>query len=594
MRNIVLFITLIISGFGVFAQGLVAPSLVELPSSITTNSFLVLVNDTNPGEMKIEIELSGPGLLRSTLVDPNTSFNFNNTSLAPNTTYTVRARAINCAAVLGCPLPDIGPWSNIITSKTLVAIPAAPILKLDNNCARFVSISWEVTERASEITNFQVLRSFAGAGYQLVGNFPNFQRNLFDLGVQPGVATTYVVIAENSTGQRQSNQVSVNVKAFVPPTPPINVQSSTVNKSDTQLNITWENPEQDYSCGTNIRSSYYVMIKREGETEFKLYNIIYPTASNVIISGLKPNERVEYSIFSLSDRGLFSEHRKGVDNTYGPASKPTNFIGVAFKDAVNNSSIGLSWDHAPKDEDYFVIEVSKDGTNFQTLGKIKDGDNKFKHEPIEEGVGYTYRIKAGNYLFGESDYVLTQPITYAYSAAPNAPYGLSGTVAATKVDLKWYDDSNKEESYILERSIDNNTTFAELKKLDRNAVAYSDNTVTAGKKYYYRIKGINPVGSSSYSNIFEAKTPGGSGFVSNTEFSIFPNPTLDFLSIKLPSEIDNSSVTVSLLDQNNIEVFKKNFETKTIKVNLSNLDSGVYNMIIKTSNETLSRKIVKY
>jgi hypothetical protein len=592
MRNIVLFITLIISGFGVFAQPLVAPSLIELPSSITTNSFLVLVNDGNAAEVKIEIEISGGGLLRSTLVDPGTSFNFNNTSLSANTTYSVRARAINCTTVAGC--LDLGPWSNIINSRTLVEIPAAPILKLDNNCARFVSISWEITERASEITNFQVLRSFAGGGYQLVGNFPNSQRNLFDLGIQPGVSTTYVVIAQNSTGQRQSNQVKVDVKAFVPPTPPINVKSSTVNKSDTQLNITWENPEQDFSCGTNIRSSYYVMIKREGETEFKLYEIIYPTASNVIIKGLKPNERVEYSIFALSDRGLFSEHRKGVDNTYGPASKPTNFIGVAFKDAVNNSSIGLSWTHEPKDEDYFIIEVSKDGTNFQVLGKIKDGDNKFKHQPIEEGVGYIYRIKAGNYLFGESDYVLTQPITYAYSAIPNAPYGLKGSVSGTKVDLKWYDDSNKEENYVLERSVDNSTAFAELKKLDRNATTYSDNTVAAGKKYYYRIKAVNSIGSSVYSNIFEASVTSGSGFVNNVEFSIFPNPTLDFVSVKISSDEIRSPINISIFDQNNMEVLNKNYDPRNIKINLENFDSGVYNMIIKTESESISRKIVKY
>jgi hypothetical protein len=410
----------------------------------------------------------------------------------------------------------------------------------------------------------------------------------------PGVATTYVVVAENNTGQRQSNQSSVNVKAFVPPVPPINLQSSSVNKTDTQLNLTWENADQDYVCGTDIRSSYYVWIKREGESEFKQYDIIYPTANSVLIKGLKPNERVEYAIFSLSDRGLFSEQRKGVDNTYGPASKPTNFIGVSFKDALNNSSIGLSWDHAPNDEDYFVIEVSKDGTTFQTLGKIKEGNNVFKHEPVEEGIGYIYRIKAGNYRFGESEYTVTQPITYAYSAVPNAPYGLSGTVAATKVDLKWYDDSNREENYVLERSVDNNTAFTELKKLDRNAVSYSDNTVTAGKKYFYRVKAINPVGSSAYSNFFMASTPSGSGSLNNTELSIFPNPTVDFVTVNVPANLEDSNLTISLLDQNNNEVYKETTQNKVIKISLENLDGGIYNLVMKTSTETVSRKVVKY
>ena len=600
MRKVVLLITLVLSGFGAFAKplsssvisALVAPTLQDLPSSITTNSFLIRVSDTNLSEVAIEIEVSGGGITTSTIVAPGDIFNFNVTSLSPKTFYSIRARALNCAVVAGC--LDLGPWSNSINSKTLVAVPVAPVLKLENNCARFVGLSWVISDRAEDITNFKVLRSFAGAGYQLVGDFPSYQRNLYDLGIQPGVSTTYVVIAENSTGQKFSNSVNVNVKAFVPPAPPMNVISSTTNKTDTQLNILWENPSQDLVCGTDNRSSYYVMIKREGDSEFKLYEIIYPTATSSLIKGLKPNERVEFAIFSLSDRGLFSAQGKGVDNTYGPASKPTNLIGVAFKDALNNSSIGLSWDHIPNDEDYFVIEVSKDGTNFNTLGKIKDGNNTFKHEPIEEGVAYTYRVKAGNYLYGESDYVTTQPITYNYSTAPNKPYGLAGTISASKVDLKWYDDSNKEENYILERSVDNNTTFTELKKLDRNVNVYSDMTVTAGKTYYYRVKAMNTVGSSEFSNIFQAKISGGSGLLNDTEFNIFPNPTLDKITLSTPSGLKDESFSVLVLDQNNIEIFKKNFNSPKFDINMKEFKSGVYNIILKTTSETLSKKVVKY
>ncbi|MCP9762739.1 T9SS type A sorting domain-containing protein [Lacihabitans soyangensis] len=591
MRKIFFLLSMIFSGFGVFAQPLVAPTLQDLPSSITTSSFLILVTDTNPSEMAIEVEVSGGGVTRSNVVPAGSSFNFHATSLVPKTGYQVRARALGCAAVAGC--LNLGPWSTTYTITTLVAAPVAPILKLDNNCARFVGISWEMPARGDEVTNFTILRAFDGVSFQTVGNVPGGQRNLFDLGIAAGVPATYIVFAENSTGRTPSARLTVPVKAFVPPVPPINVKSSTVNKSDTQLNIVWENPEQDFACGTNIRSSYYVMIKREGETEFKVYDIIYPNASGIIIKGLKPNERVEYDIFSLSDKGLFSEHRIGVDNTYGPASKPTNFIGVAFKDAVNNSAIGLSWDHAPKDEDYFVIEASKDGINFMTLGKIKDGNNTFKHEPIEEGVDYIYRIKAGNYLFGESDYVTTQPIKYAYSAKPNAPYGLSGVISAAKVDLKWYDDSNKEENYILERSVDNNTSFVELKKLDRNTTRYTDNTVTAGKTYFYQVKAVNTLGSSAASNVFQAKIAGGAGLL-NTEISIYPNPTLDFVTISNESLNTSESFEVSILDQNNMEVFKRTYGTKNVKINLEDYKTGVYNLIIKNPTETISRKIVKY
>ncbi|MCP9754514.1 T9SS C-terminal target domain-containing protein [Lacihabitans sp. CCS-44] len=592
MRNILLLFSLIFSGFAVFAQPLVAPTLTDFPSTITTSSFLIGITDTNPTEVALEVEIEGGGMTRLTLLGSGANVQHSVVNLVPKTFYRVRARALNCPTSVGC--GDIGPWSQPFYITTKVAAPAAPIVKLDNNCARFVAISWEIPARAEDITNFVIHRAFDGATFHNIGTLPGYQRNLYDLGIAPGVPATYIVFAENSTGITSSNRITVQVKPFVAPLPPINVKSSTVNKTDTQLNITWDNPAQDFDCGTDIRSSYYVMIKREGDADFKLYEIIYPTASGIIIKGLKPNERVEYDIFSLSDRGIFSEHRRGVDNTFGPASKPTNFIGVAFKDAVNNSSIGLSWDHAPKDEDYFVVEVSKDGTNFNILGKIKDGNNTFKHEPIEEGVDYIYRIKAGNYLYGESDYVLTQPIKYAYSAKPNAPYGLKAVASGTKVDLKWYDDSNREENYILERSVDNNTNFVELKKLDRNTTSYSDLTVTAGKTYFYQIKAVNTIGTSANSNIAEVKITAGTGILNNSEVNIFPNPTLSFVTVSLPVETNFESVNISILDQNNMEVYNRNFNDKVMKINLEEFQSGVYTMVLKTNNETSSRKIVKY
>lgn len=592
MRNILLLFSLIFSGFAVFAQPLVAPTLTDFPSTITTSSFLIGITDTNPTELALEVEIEGGGMTRLTILAPAAYTQHSVINLSPKTQYKVRARALNCATSVAC--GDIGPWSQPFYISTKVAAPAAPIVKLENNCARFVGISWEIPARAEDITNFVVHRAFDGATFHKIGTLPANQRNLYDMGIAPGVPATYIIFAENSTGITSSNRITVPVKPFVAPAPPMNVISSKVNKTDTQLNIIWENPPQDFDCGTDIRSSYYVMIKREGDTEFKLYEIIYPTATGIIIKGLKPNERVEYDIFSFSDRGIFSEHRRGVDNTYGPASKPTNFIGVAFKDAINNSSIGLSWDHEPKDEDFFVIEASKDGTNFNVLGKIKDGNNTFKHEPVEEGVDYIYRIKAGNYLFGESDYVLTQPIKYPYSAKPNAPYGLKAVASGAKVDLKWYDDSNKEESYILERSVDNNTTFVELKKLDRNATTYTDNTVTAGKTYFYQVKAANPLGTSSASNIVEVKITAGSGALNNSELNIFPNPTLSFVTVNLPSDLSFESLNISILDQNNIEVYNRNFSNNAVKINLEEFKSGVYTMILKTDNDLSSRKIVKY
>ncbi len=189
---------------------------------------------------------------------------------------------------------------------------------------------------------------------------------------------------------------------------------------------------------------------------------------------------------------------------------------------------------------------------------------------------------------------MTQPIKYPYSAKPNAPYALKAVASGTKVDLKWYDDSSKEENYILERSIDNKTSFVELKKLDRNTTTYTDNTVTAGKTYFYQVKASNPLGMSSASNIVEVKITAGMGALNNSEVSIYPNPTLSFVTVSLPSDLNSESLNISILDQNNIEIYNKNFRNNVVKINLEEYKSGVYTMILKTENDITSRKIVKY
>jgi hypothetical protein len=166
--------------------------------------------------------------------------------------------------------------------------------------------------------------------------------------------------------------------------------------------------------------------------------------------------------------------------------------------------------------------------------------------------------------------------------------------SGSKVDLEWFDDSNKEENYIIERSVDNNTSFVELKKLDRNATSYTDNTVTSGKTYFYQVKAANTLGSSASSNIVEVKITAGTGVLSNSEVSIYPNPTLNFITVNLPTDLSFETLNISILDQSNLEVYNKNYKSKVVKINLEELKSGVYTLLIKTESESSSRKIVKY
>jgi hypothetical protein len=567
---------------------LVAPSLSHESSNITPYAFVIGVSDVNASESGIQIEIKGIGMADTLNVPAGTNFNSNITGLLPKTWYTMRARALGAPGIES-------PWSTELYVRTAIASPPKATLILENNCPSFVGFQIRIDERPEDIAEFIIKKSFDGTNFYTIANIRGGERSYYDLDPSPGIITHYVVYSSNSTGLTVSQTLTVPVQAYVAPAAPQNVISSLNGKTDTQLHIIWENAPEDYQCRTNIRSSYYIMVKREGQTEYTLYSLTYPATTGIYITGLKPNETVSYDIFSISDNNIFSAHAGGTDKTYGPASIPSNFIGVAFKDALNNSSIGLSWDHPVDDEDYFVIEVSEDGTNFLQLGKIKTAEaNTFKHQPIEEGVDYTYRIKSGNFLYGESNWVTTKKINYPYSSKPNAPIALSSKNSSGGVDLKWMDDSNNEENFVIERSVDNNLNFTELVKLNRNQITYTDKTVSAGKTYFYQIKAMNTLGSSAASNISEIKATAVTGSIDEALINIFPNPTLNFVTVDLPEGVKTNNVEISILDQKNTIVYSKTFNSQTIEVNMNELKTGLYNLVIKSDEFTSSKKVFKY
>lgn len=113
---------------------------------------------------------------------------------------------------------------------------------------------------------------------------------------------------------------------------------------------------------------------------------------------------------------------------------------------------------------------------------------------------------------------LTAPYSEYYilgnSTPPPAPSGLTATAgSSSSISLVWTENSSTETGFKVERSLDG-SNFSALATLGINAVNYTDNGLTAGTKYYYRVMAFNTYGNSSPSNIASATTlSGGSGSI---------------------------------------------------------------------------------
>jgi len=574
----------------VLMVGLVAPLASADLTLVTHNLIRLQITDTNILETGFDIELTENANIDTVSALPGASFTQPLTNLKPKTTYSIRVRAKYNTL--------FGPWSSPIVVTTKVGFPPAPILSSDLNCPVLINLLWRIPSRSEDIEEYVLQKSYNGLDFFEINKPALTSNNYYDPTVLAGATQFYRLFTRNSTGSTPSNTVAVTALAFQKPNTPLNPISDQGNKSRNHLTIRWTNGSEDKNCKTNIRTNTIVMIKINNTGDFKEYANLPAFASSVKIEKLNPKDIVDVALFAVSDQGLFSNPANIRDTTAGPPYTPSNPIAVLYYDALNNPVFDVRWKDNSKDEDYFIVERSLDNKTFFALGKIKMDINSFKDLTPEEATIYYYRVKAGSNTEGESAYSpVIGPFIINPSKAPNAPYGLKAKENGGKVNLTWYDDSNREENYIIEKSLNAGVNYSLVATLGKNVTSYTDENVSAGKTYLYRVVAKNNIGASANSNIANIKMSGVGIAPSLVTLSVYPNPAFETLHIK-GSEIKTEAVyNLRIFDRNNRQVLSRKIKLdkdEAIQIPMGKLNQGLYNVVISNGESSFSKKIFKY
>lgn len=595
MRKYLLSFFLILGGFASMAQ-LTAPKILTFPDKATKTGIFVILEAAGTGTQSVQLEVSGGGLSSPIvrLKPVGGIITFDISGLRPGTTYNLRARALGCPTATGC--TTLSSWSAVKYTATKVDFPSRATLEVTGNCPQVVSLKWSLASTGGAVKNINIQKSFGGPWYD-IANLPLGSTEHYDYDVRPGVHTTYRIYTYNENDENtESNHVSLQVRPYVAPGAPINLRSDGNHKTNSSIKVVWENPETDWQCRSNVRETYYIWMKRGFEADYTLLGTTFGgEATEYEITGLEQNEIVEVIVRARSDQGIWGEQGYLKDKTYGVASTPSNVIGVAYKDVLGNGVLGISWTHDEPDADYFDLEVSTDGETWTKLTTIMAHQKVVDHINISEGQNYTYRVKAGNYKYGESGYAYMDGyVSVPYSAAPNAPYGLSAVWTGGNVVLKWVDDSNKEAAYVIERAYKEEGPFAEVGEVGRSVTTYTNAIGTdTASNFYYRVYAENPIGASAKSKVVKvSKTTTAPAPVATV--IAYPNPTVDKLNISIPSELNAKTVEVTVFNQLNQQVFGKSFNAgSAIDVNFKKFTPGIYNVVISTGDFKETKKIVK-
>jgi hypothetical protein len=574
----------------VLVVGLVAPSATADLNLVTHNFIGLQISDTNPFETGFDIELSENGNVTTTTAAAGVSIYKTLSNLKAKTAYAIKVRAKRNSLA--------GPWSNQIFVTTKTDFPPAPVLSSDLNCPNLIHLKWSIPSRSEDIEEYILKKSYDNVTFYDLDKPAVTSTDYYDQTALPGATQFYALFTRNSTGSTSSNTAAVTALAYQKPNAPLNPISDQTNKSRNHLTIRWTNGSEDLNCKTNIRTNTIVLIKINNSGDYKEYTNLPSYASSVKIENLSPKDIVDVSIFAVSDKGLFSNPTNIRDTTAGPPYPPTNPIAVFFNDALGNPAFDISWKDNSKDEDYFIVERSLDNKNFIELGKIKMNLTSFKDLTPEEATIYYYRLKAGSNTEGESAYsAAIGPFIINPSKAPNAPYGLKAKESSGKVNLTWYDDSKREENIIIEKSLDAGTNYSLVATLGKNITSYTDENVTAGKIYLYRVIAKNAIGPSSNSNIATIKMSGTGVLQLPISLNIFPNPAFESISISSDDEINKTEYTVKVFDRNNRQVLTKNVKLdkqNTAEIPLHRLGQGLYNVVVTKGDVIYAKKIFKY
>lgn len=428
-------------------------------------------------------------------------------NLAPGTTYIYRVRAFNAAGN--------SPYSNTAFSSTFPAelgpgeVPAAP----RELVARAVSASQINLQWADVLgeTNYKIERREAGtdAWTQIAQVGANVTQYQDKTGLKPNTGYIYRVRAGNEAGNSPYSNLA-DARTFAVeephvPAAPRELVARAVSRSE--IDLRW--------IGVDGATGYRIERRRDGSTE--AFRQIAEVGAGVTTyadkSELLPGTTYIYRVRAFNAVGN-SDYSNTAFATTFPAEPTPGEVPAAPREltarAVSASQINLTWADVAG-ETVYKIERRQGGTDTWTqIASVNAGVTRYEDKTgLKPNTVYVYRVRAAN-AAGNSPYSnLADAKTFAVEqpGVPAAPRELAArAVSSSQINISWVDTTN-ELGYKLERRRDGtDDPWRVVAELGANATRYEDKGLAANTTYIYRLRAINGVGSSAYSNVAAAKT----------------------------------------------------------------------------------------
>jgi hypothetical protein len=175
----------------------------------------------------------------------------------------------------------------------------------------------------------------------------------------------------------------------------------------------------------------------------------------------------------------------------------------------SSAAMDLSWTDNWDSESGFEIErcEGNECTGFTLVGEVGTNVTSYTDAGLTSDTEYCYRVRAVRSRGKKSTQTEysnvdcgTTPVSPP-DPSTDPPTGLSATSStSTSADLSWIDNSDEEEFEIERCEGTGCTSFAKITAVAADATSHTDNGLTAGTLYCYRVRGIVGGTPTGYSN----------------------------------------------------------------------------------------------
>lgn len=395
---------------------------------------------------------------------------YSDTGLQPNTRYFYRVRKSLGTGVSGAPYPGesgVGAYTKLAT----------PMLSGTASYNNSIYLKWSnvsgadvVIERKMPSGSFSVIMT---AGPSSNGWYDN-------TGLVPGAFYTYRIKAKTSTNESLYSE-EITVQNYYLSSP----SSLTISvEKDKGIILKWYDTALD-------EAGFEIWRYAHNGSGFVLLDSVDKNITSYTDTRVENGIQYSYKVRAYTASGVYSDFSNTVSAGIGLINPPTD-LKYTY---VSESQVLLEWTDTSDNEYGFAIEqkAGDDGEWIQK-GTVSANKTSYTVSNLNKYTKYYFRVRAYNYT-KDADSVSGEILVT--TAAPAEPADVSAvSLSASQIKITWKDNSDLETGFKIYRSAYSNRLFTLIAEVPENTTIYYDNSVSAGKRYYYKVAAFNKAGSS--------------------------------------------------------------------------------------------------